>query len=173
MKLAPLALALAAACNAKAAEPDGIGPYQFGHTTAANIHDGNCEPTELRDGRKAIWCFALPPIKVGNRVAEIDTYFSLAPPYTKATAPLIEIQLKVRGCVEDEADQWMRERFGPPIETRSTREYWKNSFVWAAALLPSEPGRCLIHLLPLSENAEIDRIKREAEGSGGSAGSAS
>jgi hypothetical protein len=164
-----LVLVALAACDGGKAEPNGLGNYKFGHTTRASIHDGNCQPTKLRDGRDAIWCFALPPIKVGNRVAEVDTYFSLAPPYTKETAPLIEIQLKVRGCVEDEADQWMRARFGPPIETKSTREYWKNSFVWAAALLPSEPGRCLIHLLPLSENAEIDRIKREADGSGSGA----
>ena len=33
----------------------------------------------------------------------------------------------------------MRTAFGPPIETKSTRGYWKNSFLWAAALLPSEP----------------------------------
>ena len=108
-----------------------------------------------------VWPNLYEPMPSGSGVAEVDTYFSLAPPYTKDTAPLIEIQLKVRGCVEDEADRWMRERFGPPIETKSTREYWKNSFVWAAAFLPSEPGRCVIHLLPLSENAEIDRLKTE------------
>ena len=68
--------------------------------------------------------------------------------------------LKVRGCVEDEVDRWMRERFGPPIETKSTREYWKNSFMWIAAFLPSEPGRCILHFLPLSENAEIERLKQ-------------
>ena len=33
--------------------------------------------------------------------------------------------------------------------------------LWAAAFLPSEPGRCIIHLLPLSENAEIERLKSE------------
>ncbi|HEY3802350.1 MAG TPA: hypothetical protein VGL61_07070 [Kofleriaceae bacterium] len=157
-----LALVVAvAACDSPPSQPSGIGPYKFGHTTAAMVHDGNCQPTDLNDGRKAIWCFALPPIKVGKHVAEVDTYFSMAPPYTKDDAPLIEIQLKVRGCVEDEADAWMRERFGAPIETKSTREYWKNSFLWAAAFLPSEPGRCVIHLLPLSENAEIARLKSQ------------
>jgi hypothetical protein len=25
--------------------------------------------------------------------------------------------------------------------------------------LPSEPSRCLVHFLPLSENAEIERLK--------------
>jgi hypothetical protein len=154
-------LVLLAACSQKAPEPNGLGNYNFGHTTAANIHDGNCQPTELRDGRKAIWCFALPPVKVGKRTAEVDAYFNAMPPYDAKTAPLIELQLKVRGCVEDEAERWIRERFGPPIESKSTREYWKNSFVWVGAFLPSEPGRCIIHVLPLSENAEIDRLKTE------------
>jgi hypothetical protein len=64
----------------------------------------------------------------------------------------------------------MRERFGPPIESTGNREYWKNSFLWAGAFLPDQPGRCIIHFLPLSENAEIERLK--ASGKVGSAGSA-
>jgi len=146
-----------AACNSREPEPAGIGAYQFGHTTWASIHDGNCQPTDLADGRKATWCFALPPIKVGKRVAEVDAFFL----GTEKSAPLIEVQLKVRGCVEDEVDRWMRERFGPPFETKSTREYWKNSFMWIAAFVPSEPGRCVIHFLPLSEGTEIERLKTQ------------
>lgn len=165
------------ACKARKAEPAGLGPYRFGTTTRASIHGGICQPTELTDGRKATWCFALPPIKVNKRIAEVDAYFlGTEPPALPENAtkeqkdareaalaemPLIELQLKIRGCVEDELDRWMRERFGPPIETKSTREYWKTSFFWAAAFLPSEPGRCLVHFLPLSENAEIDRLKQK------------
>ncbi len=152
---AALAIALLAACSDKPAEPSGVGPYVFGHTTRGQIHDGNCEPTTLEDGRNAIWCFALPPIKVGTKVAEVDAYFG----GTTKDAPLIELQLKVRGCIEDEADRWMRTRFGPPFETKSTREFWKNSFLWAMAELPSEPARCIIHFLPLSEQSEIARLK--------------
>ena len=164
-------------CEGRKAEPSGIGHLRFGATTRANIHQAVCQPTELTDGRKATWCFALPPIKVGKRVAEVDAYFlGTDPPDLPDTAtkeqvaerkeaqaklPLIELQLKVRGCVEDEVDRWMRERFGPPIESKSTRQYWKNSFLWAAAFLPSEPGRCLVHFLPLSENAEIERLKQK------------
>ena len=155
------ALGALAACDSTREEPAGLGPYRFGHTTAGEIHDGNCQPTELGDGRKAIWCFGLTPIKVGKHTAEVDAYFLAQPPYDAKTAPLIELQLKIRGCVEDEADQWMRTRFGPPVESKSTREYWKNSFLWAAAFLPSEPGRCLIHFLPPSETAEIERIKTQ------------
>jgi hypothetical protein len=175
--LVALVAAGAPACKARKAEPPGLGPYRFGTTTRASLHDGICQPTELTDGRKATWCFALPPIKVGQRVAEVDAYFlGTEPPALPENAtkeqkaerkaaleklPLIELQLKVRGCVEDELDRWMRERFGPPIESKSTREYWKNSFLWAAAFLPSEPGRCLVHFLPLSENAEIERLKQK------------
>lgn len=178
--VAGLVVALAGclvSCEGRQAEPSGLGKYRFGTTTRANVHEGNCQPTELTDGRKAVWCFALPPIKVGKRVAEVDAYFlGSDPPPLPDTAtkeevaarnkaqealPLIELQLKVRGCNEDEVDRWMRERFGPPIESKSTRQYWKNSFLWAAAFLPSEPGRCLIHFLPLSENAEIERLKQK------------
>lgn len=156
-RAAALLLVVLAACNGRKGEISGIGPYRFGKTTRGNVHDGVCQPTELTDGRKATWCFALPPIKVGKRIAEVDAYFA----GTDDQAPLIEVQLKVRGCVEQEAEQWMRERFGPPIETKGTREYWKNSFLWAGAFLPSEPGRCMIHFLPIAENGEIERIKNK------------
>ena len=152
-----LVLVAALVACGKEPEPSGIGPYIFGKTTVASIHDGNCQPTELRDGRKVVWCMALPPFKVGKHAAEVYAYFG----GTEPSSPLIELQLSVRGCVEDEAERWLRERFGPPIENKPTREYWKNSFMWIGAKLPSEPGRCLIHFLPLSENQEIDRIKQE------------
>jgi hypothetical protein len=157
--LVALALACAAAgpaCSGREPEVSGVGRWRFTHTTLADVNEGVCQPTELGDGRKGTWCFALTPVKIARSSADVDLYFL----GTEKTAGLIEIQLKVRGCHEDELDQWMRSVLGPPIETRSTRAYWKNSFLWAAALLPSEPGRCLVHFLPLSENAEIDRIKQ-------------
>ncbi len=150
-----LALAAAAGCGDKA-EPAGLGRWTFTKSRLADARKGAvCQPTELADGRKATWCFGLQPIKAGGRVAEVDLYFDGG----ADDAKLIEIQLKVRGCVEDDLDKWIRERFGPPFETKSTRSYWKNSFLWAAALLPSEPGRCVVHFLPLSEGSEIERIK--------------
>lgn len=171
-----LAVLLAGACKAKQAQPRGLGPYRFGVTTRANIHQGICQPTELSDGRKATWCFSLPPIKVGERVAEVDTYFlGTEPPPLPETAtkdekdarkkaletmPLIELQLKVRGCVEAEAERWMRERYGPADPTsKGAKLYWHNDFLTAIAFLPSEPGRCHIHMLPNSEATEIERLK--------------
>jgi hypothetical protein len=144
------------ACTGRDPEYDGIGTWRFPRTTLKDITGGLCQPADLSDGRKATWCFAQQPIWIGGRRAEIDLYFLGTAP----SAKLIEIQLKIRGCREDELDRWLRATFGPPIQTRATRGYWKNSFLWAGALMPSEPGRCLVHLLPLSENAEIDRIKQ-------------
>lgn len=150
-----LVLALAA-CEKRKAEVSGVGPWRFTTSTLKDAREGVCQPTELSDGRKATWCFAQPPFKIGQRVADVDLYFL----GTEPDAKLIEIQLKIRGCVEDDLDQWMRSVFGPPIETKSTRAYWKNSFLWAAALMPSEPARCVVHFLPVTENAEIARIKQ-------------
>ena len=153
--LAGLALAAGAGCEKKG-DPAGLGRWTFTRSTLAHAkQSGRCQPTELADGRKATWCFGLQPIKVGERSAAIDLYFA----GVEDSAKLIELQLQVRGCVEEDLDRWIRERFGPPFETRASRAYWKNSFLWAAALLPSEPGRCLVHFLPLSETAEIERIK--------------
>ncbi len=146
-------------CTGRAPEHDGIGNWRFPHTRLQNIKEGLCQPTDLSDGRKATWCFAQPPIRLGREGknnAEVDLYFLGGEP----SAPLIEIQLKVRGCHEDELEQWLRAEFGVPMETRPQRAYWKNSFLWIAALMPSDPGRCLVHVLPLSENAEIERIKQ-------------
>ena len=157
--LAALALAACLACESRAPEFSGVGNWRFTHTTLHDVTGGICQPTDLNDGRKGTWCFAQTPFRIGRSGktnAEVDLYFLGTDPAAK----LIEIQLKIRGCHEDELDQWMRSAFGPPVDSKATRGYWKNSFLWAAALMPSEPGRCLVHLLPLSENAEIDRIKR-------------
>jgi hypothetical protein len=155
------ALALAAclaclACSSREPEISGIGPWRFTRTTLKDATNGICQPTDLNDGRKGTWCFAQTPFRLGKSNAEVDLYFL----GTEPTARLIEVQLKIRGCHEDELEQWMRSAFGPPVDSKPTRGYWKNSFLWAAALMPSEPGRCLVHLLPLSENAEIARIKQ-------------
>jgi len=147
---------LSAACEGKPPEPSGVGKWRFTHTTLKDVTDGICQPTDLNDGRKGTWCFAQVPFKIAKSTAEVDLYFL----GSDKSAPLLELQLKVRGCHEDEVEQWMRSAFGPPIESKASRVYWKNSFLWAAAMLPSEPGRCVIHFLPLAENAEIDRIKQ-------------
>jgi hypothetical protein len=154
--LGALACVAILGCSRREPEFAGVGPWLFTRTTLRDVTGGICQPTDLNDGRKGTWCFAQKPFRIGSRSAEVDLYFL----GTDKAATLIEIQLKVRGCHEDELEQWMRSAFGPPIENKPTRAYWKNAFLWAAALMPSEPGRCIVHFLPLSENAEIDRIKQ-------------
>jgi hypothetical protein len=173
---AALAVAASGCESGRKAESRGLGPYRFGVTTRAQLKSGVCQPTELTDGRKAVWCFALPPIKVGKRNADVDAYFlGTDPPLLDENPtpeqradrvaaleklPLIELQLKVRGCVEGELAQWLREKLGPAApESKGTRDYWHNSFYWAVAMMPSEPGRCIVHLLPTSETSEIERLK--------------
>jgi len=116
-----------------------------------------CQPTTLTDGRAATWCYANKPFKVGARTADIDLYFLGSEP----TAPLIEIQIHVRGCNEDELTGWLRTNFGGQIDQRPKRGYWQNPHMWIGALLPSDPGLCVVHMLPLSEQAEIARIKAQ------------
>ena len=137
----------------------GIGKYRFGHTTMADAaKDGLCQPTDIEDGRrKATWCFGMPGVAVGSKPAELHLYFD----GTEPDGELIEIQLKIRGCNEQELEHWMRQAFGPPLESKANRAYWQNSILWAAALMPSEPARCLVHFLPHSEAAEIARIKQK------------
>jgi len=147
---------LALGCEGKQ-EFAGIGPYTFTRTTVADVTQGICQPTTLDDGRAATWCHQLRGINVAGSPTEVHLYFG----GTDKTSKLIEIQLMVRGCNEEALDRWMSEQFGPAIDRRTSRGYWKNSFLWAAALMPSEAGRCLVHLLPPSEAAEIDRIKKK------------
>jgi hypothetical protein len=172
------------ACKAQRSEPNGLGSYRFGHTTLATLNNNpnmtspmsHCQPTELADGRKATWCFALNPIKVGERTADVDAYFlgSEPPLLTEGATeeqkkarlaelsklPLIEVQLKIRGCVETQVEQWMRQRYGGALpESKGTKVFWLNSFMWAMAELPSEPGRCVVHMLPRGETSEIERLK--------------
>jgi hypothetical protein len=155
---AVLAAVAMVACGERKAEHSGVGRWTFTSSTLAQAKQaGRCQPTELSDGRKATWCFGVQPFKIGGRVTEINLYFKGA----EDDARLLEIQLQTRGCVEEDLEKWMRTNFGPPFETRPGRGYWKNSFLWAAALMPSDPGRCIVHLLPISEGSEIERIKQK------------
>jgi hypothetical protein len=142
------------ACNPDD-EYTGIGIWKFGSSTRGNVKTGRCDPTTLTDGRQATWCYFLPPYKIAGRVADLSLYFL----GTGDDAPLIEIQLSVRGCIEDDVVAWMRSLFGAPIDERAKRAYWQNKYMWAAAFVPDEPGKCTLHFLPRSETGEIARLK--------------
>ena len=154
--VAAAALALAG-CRDKEPAYAGIGPWRFTRSQLSDVTAGRCQPTDLQDGRRATWCFGNQPYAIAGRAAEVDLYFL----GTEPTSKLIEIQLQIRGCLETETERWISTNFGPPIERRPGRAYWKNDFLWIAALTPSSPGRCLIHMLPLSEAAEIARLKQK------------
>lgn len=137
-------------------EPAGVGKYRFEHTKLADVEAGRCDPTTVENGaRKVTWCYALPGFDIAGAIVEPHLYFGGVEP----TSELIEIQLKVRGCNEDTLDRWMRANFAAPVETRGNRRIWENSHLWALALIPSEPGRCLVRMLPHSESAEISRLR--------------
>jgi hypothetical protein len=149
---------VAGACSSPAPEYAGIGPYSVKRTKLKSAL-GRCEPTDLDDGRKATWCFANPQLHVAGRPAAVDLYFLGATP----DAPLIEIQLQVRGCKEDALSLWLRKSFGEPVEDRGTWASWSNGSVFVIGELPSDPGRCMVRVLPRSEQAEFDRLRAKAQ----------
>jgi len=160
-----LVLALAG-CEGQKPQAAGLGSYRFGHTTRAQLKSGVCQPTELSDGRKATWCFALPPIKVGERSADVDAYFLGTDPPLLGSNPTPEQLAARRAELEKlpliELQLQIRKRYGgADADSKGTHLYWHNDFLWAMAELPSEPGRCLIHFLPATEGAEIARLKQK------------
>ncbi len=149
------ALAILAASCAREPELSGVGQWSV---TKTKLKDANgvCQPTELPDGRAGTWCFRQKPFGINEKkAAEVDLYFA----GTEPTSPLIELQLKIRGCIEEDVEVWLRKSFGAPYELKGTRAYWRTPKMFLAAFLPQDPGRCVIRMLPLSEGPEIERIK--------------
>lgn len=159
------AVACMTACESRKPEPGGFGPWSFSRSKRGDVKTGRCDPHVAVDGRAMTWCYAGTAYQIAGRPAELDLYFLGSEP----DAPLVEIQMKIRGCKEQALDQWMRATYGKPVETRGAVTYFQNSFLWAAALIPSQPGRCTVHFLPLSEQSEIGRVKQRT--AGGSAAS--
>jgi hypothetical protein len=156
VKRALLAVAAVVACKGADGEYSGLGHWRFGVSTLKDASSGRCTAAKLSDGRDATWCLGLKTMKIGQRSADVELYFLGSTP----DAPLIEIYMQVRGCDEDEVERFMERTFGNPYEKTATRSFWKNSFLWSVAQMPSEPGRCAIHFLPISEANEIERLKK-------------
>ena len=135
-------------------QPAGIGPYNVKTLTLGKSR-GRCDPTDLPDGRKGMWCYALPSLGVAGMKAEPSLYFGSNDP----AAPVIEIQLQIAGCKEGPLAGWIRTNFGTPVEERSTKMFWENANVYVVGELPSEAGRCLVRVLPKSEKAEFERLR--------------
>ena len=155
--VALVALAGGEACSRKA-EYSGIGPWNVKKTRLRDA-TGRCEPTDLPDGRKGTWCFGQPGLRLGGQDASVDLYFG----GTEPDARVIELQLQFRGCREEPLTAWLEKTFGAPYERRGTRAFWKNGSVYVVGALPESPGRCSIRMLPRSEEAELERLRAQAE----------
>jgi hypothetical protein len=149
------ALAALAACKSPPPEYDGIGAWRVSRTRLKDA-TGNCQPTDLPDGRKGSYCFGQNPLKLGGSTAEVDLYFDGTAPDAK----LIEAQYKVRGCREEPLLEALRKLFGSPTATQGPKVFWKNHYVFVAAIAPSTPGQCLVRVFPLAEKAEIERVQQ-------------
>ena len=153
--LAIAALVTAGACKSPPPEYDGIGPWRVTRTRLKHA-TGNCQPTDLPDGRKGSYCFGQNPLKLAGSAAEVDLYFDGTAPDAK----LIESQLKVRGCREEALLEALRKLFGSPEGTQGAKVFWRNRYVFVAAIAPSTPGQCTVRVFPLSETAEIERVRQ-------------
>jgi hypothetical protein len=135
-------------------QPAGIGRYHVKTLTLEKVR-GRCDPTDLPDGRKGMWCYAFPSEHVAGMKAEVNLYFGSNDP----EGTPVEIQLQVTGCKEGPLSGWIRKNFGAPVEERSTKAFWENANVYVVGELPAEPGRCLVRVLPKSEKAEFERLR--------------
>jgi hypothetical protein len=156
MKAALVGLALViVACKSPAPEYDGIGAWKVTRTKLKDA-TGRCAPTDLPDGRKGSWCYGQAPLKLAGAMTEVDLYFDGTAPDSK----LIEQQLKVRGCREEQTLGFLRKLFGSPSGTQGAKVFWENRYVFVVAIAPSEPAQCLIRVFPLSEKSEIEKMKQ-------------
>ena len=155
--LCALLATTAVGCSSKSGDYTGIGPYRVDRTKLKDA-TGRCEPTDLPDGRKGTWCYLQPELRLAGAPAAVDLYFAGSEP----TAPVIEIQLQVRGCNESDVSMWLRKSFGAPTEERATWVAWETSKLYVIGELPSAPGRCLVRALPRSERAEFERLRAAA-----------
>lgn len=147
-----LSILFLGACK-KEPEIAGVDKWNVKHTHLEDA-SGRCIPEDLPDGRKGSYCFGQNPIGIKGMAVDLDLYFG----GTEPSSSLVEIQMKVGGCNLENLEGWMRKNFGAPTEKKANRQAWKNSHLYALGYLPlaEEPGRCLVRILPLSEQARFD-----------------
>lgn len=150
MKWAVVLVMLLAACDRKPAEKAGIGRYNVNKLTLAKA-PGRCDPTDLPDGRKGMWCYAQPKIGIAGMNADVDLYFGANDPAAK----VIEIKFQIPGCDDDKLHTWLKQSFGTPSEDRGTKLLWQLPVIYLIAELGP---RCLVRVLPKSEQAEFARL---------------
>lgn len=156
MKLAVIvALLLVLAGCKKDKELAGIGKWNVNKTKLKDA-TGRCLPEKLADGRAGSYCFAQPQFGIKGMTSEVDLFFAS----TEPDAALVKIQLKIRGCKEEQLFSWMQTNFGDPYEKLSpTVMRWKNSHLFIAGRMPFEPGLCILDIFPTAEKALFELIK--------------
>jgi len=154
------------ACGDRPRELAGFGPWNVPKTTVGMVKGGRCDPTDLPDGRKGVYCFGVPGLQLGSRGASVALYFSDGTARAGVTgsganlaAPLIELQLTVRGCDATDLDGYLRGKLGAPASSGANRATWENTFILVAASLPDPDGSCLVRVFPHSERPEYERIR--------------
>ena len=149
MKRALLALVVVAACS-RETEHAGIGKYRVDNLTLG-MANGRCDPTDLPDGRKGTWCYGQPKLGLAGMNADVDLYFLGTTP----ASPVIEVQFQIAGCKEEKLLSWIKTNFGAPVEDRGTKAFWEKRTLYLVAELGP---RCLLRMLPKSEEAEFKRL---------------
>jgi hypothetical protein len=147
------ALVLLAGCAKKEPEIAGVEGWNVKHTRLADA-TGRCIPEKLADGRDGSYCFGQQPFGIRGMAVDVDLYFGGTDP----ASTLVEIQMKVGGCNVENLDGWLRKNLGAPVESKGNRHAWKNAHLHALGYLPlaDEPGRCLVRMIPLAEQARFD-----------------
>jgi hypothetical protein len=146
------------ACKPKT-EFSGIGQWSVTQSSLAVVKaKGRCQQSDLPDGRKGMWCFGLPGVKIPGAgfPPEVDVYFGSE----ADDARPVEIQFKFRGCNDEKLQSWVTSNFGAATETRTNRGVWTTGHMTLIGFLPQSAGYCMLRMFPLSEQAEIDRIKK-------------
>ncbi len=149
------ALGLAVAGCKQDKDLAGVGKWNVNKTKLSDA-TGRCLPEKLADGRDGSYCFAQPQFGIKGMTSEVDLFFA----GTEPTSPLVKIQLKVRGCKDEQLFSWMQTNFGDPYEKVSpTVMRWKNAHLYAVGRIPFDTGLCILDFLPISEKAMADLIK--------------
>lgn len=152
MRTTVLLLLVLAACK-KEPELGGVDKWHVDRTKLSDA-TGRCMPEDLGGGRQGAYCFGQRAIGIAGMPVDLDLYFD----GTEPDAQIVEIQMKIGGCQPEGIESWMRKNFGAAYDQKGNRFAWKNRVVSALGYLPlaDEPGRCLVRILPVREQARFD-----------------
>ncbi len=154
-----LALVLVAAalagCQKKNADPNGVGPWQFGRSKLADAEAaGRCIPIESGE----MHCLGLSAMQVGGQIGDTQTYFAS----TDKSAALIEISISIKTCDAKAVAADLSTRIGPPRSQSEdgTQLFWSMSTMFVRALVPDkQSGGCEINFVQPKDEQRIADLK--------------